>query len=197
MPNIFDNFLKQVVTGDQIKDFKHASRLFVDNNFERSPKYTWLFHVYFDLNPELTNINQRNQIEYIFITNFSKISKPWPGKGITSEYFIFPIDIIEQTSKEISTILNKYDNIKEIKVHCNLYDESIKAYDQTSNYNLMFEEHIDHFFILNYTTKFGLKLTKTTKGKYKTFIESKKIGSSCGSIEYNQLIEEFGRLLDP
>lgn len=63
MPNIFDNFLKQVVTGDNIKDYKHASRLFVDNNYERSPKYTWLFHVFFDLNPELTTVNQRNQIE--------------------------------------------------------------------------------------------------------------------------------------
>ena len=66
MPNIFDNFLRQVVTGDNIKDYKHASRLFVDNNYERSPKYTWLFHVYFDLNPELVNlttVNQRNQIE--------------------------------------------------------------------------------------------------------------------------------------
>lgn len=63
MPNIFDNFLKQAITGDQIKDYKHASRLFVDNNYERSPKYTWLFHVYFDLNPELTTVNQRNQIE--------------------------------------------------------------------------------------------------------------------------------------
>lgn len=63
MPNIFDNFLKQVVTGDNIKDFQHASRLFVSNNYERSPKYTWLFHVYFDLNPELSNVNLRNQIE--------------------------------------------------------------------------------------------------------------------------------------
>jgi|688.fasta_scaffold179736_2 hypothetical protein len=63
MPSIFDNFLRQVVTGDNIKDYKHASRLFVDNNYERSPKYTWLFHVYFDLNPELTKVNQRNQIE--------------------------------------------------------------------------------------------------------------------------------------
>lgn len=63
MPSIFDNFLTQFATGDTIKDYQHASRLFVNNNYERSPKYTWLFHVYFDLNPELTTVNQRNQIE--------------------------------------------------------------------------------------------------------------------------------------
>ena len=63
MPNIFDGFLKQVTRGDNIKDYQHAARLFVDNNYELSPKYTWLFHVYFDLNPELTSVNQQKQIE--------------------------------------------------------------------------------------------------------------------------------------
>jgi hypothetical protein len=60
---IFDGFLKQIARGDNVKDYQHASRLFVNNNYERSPKYTWLFHVYFDLNPELTTIDQRQQIE--------------------------------------------------------------------------------------------------------------------------------------
>jgi len=63
MPNIFDGFLKQIAEGDNVKDYQHAARLFVDNNYELSPKYTWLFHVYFDLNPELTTIQQRQQIE--------------------------------------------------------------------------------------------------------------------------------------
>ena len=63
MPNIFDGFLSQIAEGDNVKDYQHAARLFVDNNYELSPKYTWLFHVYFDLNPELTTIDQRRQIE--------------------------------------------------------------------------------------------------------------------------------------
>jgi len=63
MPNIFDGFLSQIKRGDNLKDYQHAARLFVDNNYELSPKYTWLFHVYFDLNPELTSINQQKQIE--------------------------------------------------------------------------------------------------------------------------------------
>lgn len=56
MPNIFDGFLKQVVTGDQIKDRQHAARLFVDNNFRLAPKSDWIFHVFFDLDPQLSNI---------------------------------------------------------------------------------------------------------------------------------------------
>jgi hypothetical protein len=62
MPNIFDGFLKQVARGDNIKDYQHAARLFVDNNYERSPKYSWLFHVYFDLNPEFTTLARDQQI---------------------------------------------------------------------------------------------------------------------------------------
>ena len=62
MPNIFDGFLSQIATGDNVKDYKHAARLFVDNNYERSPKYQWLFHVYFDLNPAFTTMARDHQI---------------------------------------------------------------------------------------------------------------------------------------
>jgi hypothetical protein len=62
--NIFDNFLSQLVTGDQIKDFKHASRLFVDNNYALSPKYDWLYHVYFDFDPQLASI-MRDKIKTV------------------------------------------------------------------------------------------------------------------------------------
>lgn len=62
MPNIFDGFLSQIATGDNVKDYRHAARLFVDNNYERSPKYQWLFHVYFDLNPAFTTMARDQQI---------------------------------------------------------------------------------------------------------------------------------------
>lgn len=61
MANIFDGFFKQIATGDSVKDYKHASRLFVDNNYARSPKYNWLYHVFFDVDPEISNLDN-NQI---------------------------------------------------------------------------------------------------------------------------------------
>ena len=48
MANIFDGFLRQLGTGDTVKDYKHASRLMVTDNYRLSPKYTWLYHVFFD-----------------------------------------------------------------------------------------------------------------------------------------------------
>jgi len=62
MASIFNNFLKQVATGDQIRDFRHASRLFVDNNYALSPKHSWLFHVFIDVNPEVSRINDTNSL---------------------------------------------------------------------------------------------------------------------------------------
>jgi len=57
MANIFDGFFKQIATGDSVKDYKHASRLFVDNNYARSPKYDWLYHVFFDVDSRISNLN--------------------------------------------------------------------------------------------------------------------------------------------
>jgi len=62
MANLFDGFLKELGTGDQIKDYKHASRLFVDNNYALSPKYDWLYHVFFDVNPEVSFIHNRDSL---------------------------------------------------------------------------------------------------------------------------------------
>lgn len=62
MSSIFNSFLKQVATGDQIRDWKHATRLFVDNNYALSPKQSWLFHVFIDVNPEVSRIKDSNAL---------------------------------------------------------------------------------------------------------------------------------------
>lgn len=60
---IFNGFLKQVGTGDKIKDFKHASQLFVGDNFRLAPKQGYLYHVFFDLDASLTRMGKEQQIE--------------------------------------------------------------------------------------------------------------------------------------
>lgn len=44
------NALNQAITGDNLKDYKHASKLFVDDQYKRLPKFGFLFYVYFDIN---------------------------------------------------------------------------------------------------------------------------------------------------
>lgn len=48
--NIAGSTLKQVATPDTMRDYKHASKLFVGSNFRLVPKNGFLFHVFFDIN---------------------------------------------------------------------------------------------------------------------------------------------------
>ena len=42
-----------------IRDYRHAARIFHDDNFRLSPKYGFLFYVEFDFNPLITNISDQ------------------------------------------------------------------------------------------------------------------------------------------
>jgi len=63
MAGFFNQFLSQLATGDQIKDYQHAARTFVDGLYRLSPKIGTLYHVFIDINPAVANIDQNSQIE--------------------------------------------------------------------------------------------------------------------------------------
>lgn len=59
--------LNQAFTGDNLKDYKHASKLFVADQYRLMPKYGFLFHVAFDINrdaalPDPKNPNRDTEI---------------------------------------------------------------------------------------------------------------------------------------
>jgi len=56
-----NSFLKQLVSGDSIKDYSHANKIFAKNAFELTPKFGFLFHVFFDLAPGIT-YNRQNEL---------------------------------------------------------------------------------------------------------------------------------------
>jgi len=60
---IFNQFLKQLSSGDEIRDWRHASRLFVDSLYRLSPKIGSLYHVFVDLNEQVTAVDSGSQIE--------------------------------------------------------------------------------------------------------------------------------------
>lgn len=63
MANFFNSFLQQIATGDQIKDYQHAARTFIDGVYRLSPKISSLYHVFIDVNTSVANITRENQIE--------------------------------------------------------------------------------------------------------------------------------------
>ena len=63
MAGFFNQFLRQIATGDQVKDWQHASRTFVDSLYRLSPKIGSVYHVFMDLNPTVAQVDQNSQIE--------------------------------------------------------------------------------------------------------------------------------------
>lgn len=61
MAGFFQQFLRGAMDGflgsPNLKDFKHASQTFTTNAYANSPKFKWLFHVYFDINSTIISDN--------------------------------------------------------------------------------------------------------------------------------------------
>lgn len=63
MAGFFNQFLKELGKGDEIHDWQHASRTFVDSLYRLSPKIGSVYHVFMDLNPIIAQVDQNSQIE--------------------------------------------------------------------------------------------------------------------------------------
>ncbi len=74
MPSI-NQFLKQLTTGDNLKDFAHASKIFIDDNYRLSPKYGFLFHVAIDVNPEISRMPRDQLLELGMIVKSAALPK--------------------------------------------------------------------------------------------------------------------------
>ena len=61
--SIINDFLGGAVNGANLRDFKHAHNLFTNNNYALSPKYSFLFHVAFDINSELSRLPNLEKIQ--------------------------------------------------------------------------------------------------------------------------------------
>lgn len=46
--SFLNDFLQQISTGDDVKDFAHASKTFVDGGMRLHPKHSFSYHVFFD-----------------------------------------------------------------------------------------------------------------------------------------------------
>ena len=60
--SIVNQFLQELGAGSSIKDYAHASKIFLSDNFRLAPKYSWLFHVAFDFT-EITNLPRDHALE--------------------------------------------------------------------------------------------------------------------------------------
>jgi len=60
-----NNLLREIGIGETIRDFRHASKIYVDNNYELLPKPSFIFYVYFNINPAANIIFGPNVLKQI------------------------------------------------------------------------------------------------------------------------------------
>lgn len=65
----------EITPGQKMFDRNHASKIFVDNNYGLSPKYGWLFHVAFDVNPEVARISNDDLLRMGFVVKTASLPK--------------------------------------------------------------------------------------------------------------------------
>ena len=60
MSGFFQNLLKDTAEGffgnDYLRDYTHASKTFIPNAYQYAPKFKFLFHVYFEINPSVYSL---------------------------------------------------------------------------------------------------------------------------------------------
>jgi len=152
---ILDTFLNAIGRGDSIKDYRHASRLFVSSNYRLAPKYSWLYHVFFDKNP-LRDPERTGQDE-------NKITEV----GMLVNSVQLPSFAVEQST------LNTYNRPQLVQTKLRYQPVQITFHDDSADIvRTMWEEyykaqyadpstgfagssiHADYFGNYKYTTKF-------------------------------------------
>lgn len=61
--NIWGQLLQSIAPNQNIRDYRHATRTFVDSLYRLSPKLNNLFHVFMDVNTNISSLDQLSQIE--------------------------------------------------------------------------------------------------------------------------------------
>ena len=61
--NIWGDILQSIAPNRNVRDYQHAARTFIDGLYRLSPKLNNLFHVFIDVNQNISNMDQLSQIE--------------------------------------------------------------------------------------------------------------------------------------
>lgn len=61
--NIWGSLLQSIAPQQNIRDYQHAARTFVDSLYRLSPKLSNLYHVFIDVNQNIAGMDQLSQIE--------------------------------------------------------------------------------------------------------------------------------------
>ena len=113
MPSI-NNFLQGFTDGlPGMKDFRHASRLYLDDNFRLAPKNKFLYHVVFDIN----DVAMAPAMGAALLQNNEKIELNMLVKAIDLPKYNFNIDEKDLKNLENYCFLDTIDTVEDISFY--------------------------------------------------------------------------------
>lgn len=111
MANSFVNFLNEALyAAGNLRDFQHASRLYVTNNYELTPKAGWLYYVVLNINPALAGAiaDPTAQAEFAVLMNRYKSTIGLLAKEVDQPKFSIETETLNQYNKK--TVIQKKIN---------------------------------------------------------------------------------------
>ena len=128
MSNAFVNFLTGAADGSgNLRSYQHATRLYVDNNYQLTPKAGWIYYVKVNINPRIKNI--------ITDSTLKKEFTEWLNKYNGTVGLLAKTVDLPKFSVETET-LNQYNRKTIIQKKINYNPITIVFHDDMANVSL-------------------------------------------------------------
>lgn len=164
MSGFFQNLLTDVAKGffgnDYLRDYTHASKTFRTNSYQNAPKFKFLFHVYFDINPSAFNgfSGGRTGTNVSAATNYGLLVKD----VALPKYSFNTVQLNQYNRKRIIQTKIKYD-----PVDVSFHD------DNGDTINSMWEAYYTYYY-------------NDSKNPGVVFAGNRGGANTAGSINYNE-----------
>jgi len=181
MSNPFSNFLGGVIDGSgNLRDYQHASRLYVDNFYELAPKAGWIYYVVLNINPKLLTENA-----IPISSSYRKEFEAWYNKykgnvGLLAKQVDLPRFSIQ------TEILNQYNRKVVVQKQLNYPSISITFHDDMANATTNMWKNYYQYNFADTVGKNNVDATKYQDTKYVDYVDPNNhlYGLSNGQLKY-------------
>ena len=181
MSNPFSNFLSGVLDGSgDLRDYQHASRLYVSNFYELAPKAGWIYYVVLNINPELITKNAILK-DSPFRAEFDAWYNKYKGSvGLLAKMVDLPKFTIQ------TEILNQYNRKVVTQKQLTYSPVSITFHDDMANSTTNMWKNYYQYNIADSVGKTNIDTTKYKDTKYIDYVgaDNRLHGLSNSQLTY-------------
>ena len=164
MSNFFSNFISGVMDGSgDLRDYQHASRLYVNNFYELAPKAGWIYYVVLNINPKLLT-------EGVVPSSIRSEFESWYNKyrgsvGVLAKQVDLPKFSIQ------NEVLNQYNRKAVIHKQITYSPVAFVFHDDMANVTTNLWKNYYQYYIADSVGKNSKDTAKYQDTKYSEFVD--------------------------